>query len=111
MAQASIQQYSENSNFIDSLEGEEWRPMTATKQIPVICQTPAYRVDRALEALEAAQTKDARDYAWKRSQPLRDDLKVLYDAGNQDAWQLAKKLHRALYSCQFQLGGNYADPA
>jgi len=26
MAQASIQQYSENSNFIDSLEGEEWRP-------------------------------------------------------------------------------------
>jgi hypothetical protein len=26
MAQASLQQYSENSNFIDSLEGEEWRP-------------------------------------------------------------------------------------
>jgi hypothetical protein len=72
--------------------------------IPVDCQTDEYRVNKALEALDEAKTHDALGLAWKRTQDLRDHLTAEYDRGNMDAWQLAKKLHRALYSQQFKIG-------
>ncbi len=85
--------------------------MTTETIIPVQCQTNEYRVNKALEALDEADTHEALGRAWKRTQDLRDHLTAEYDRGNMDAWQLAKKLHRALYSRQFQIGQNDASAA
>jgi hypothetical protein len=82
--------------------------MTQEKQIPIQYQTDEYRIQRALEAMEAAGDHEALGRAWKRTQDLRDHLTAEYDRGNKDAWQLAKKLHRALYSQQFKIGQNDA---
>jgi hypothetical protein len=79
--------------------------------IPVECQTDEYRVNKALDALDAARTHEALGRAWKRTQDLRDHLTAEYDRGNMDAWQLAKKLHRALYSQQFKIGQDDASAA
>ena len=76
--------------------------------IPVQCQTNEYRVNKALEALDDAKSHEALGQAWKRTQDLRDHLTAEYDRGNMDAWQLQKKLHRALYSQQFKIGQNDA---
>lgn len=76
--------------------------------IPIECQTDEFRVNAALKALEASLSHDALGRAWKRTQDLRDHLTAEYDRGNRDAWQLQKKLHRALYSQQFQIGQNDA---
>ena len=76
--------------------------------IPVECQTDEYRVNKALEALDDAKTHEALGRAWKRTQHLRDHLTTEYDRGNMGAWQLQKKLHRALYSQQFKIGQNDA---
>ena len=83
--------------------------MTQEKQIPVEFQTNQYRVNKALDALEAAKTHEALGRAWKRTEPLRDHLMAERDKGDMDAWQLAKKLHRALYSQQFKIGLSNAD--
>lgn len=85
--------------------------MTTETIIHVQCQTNEYRVNKALEALDEAKTHDALGRAWKRTQDLRDHLTAEYDRGNMDAWQLAKKLHRALYSQQFKIWQNDASAA
>lgn len=76
--------------------------------IPIECQTDEFRVNAALKALEDSWSHEALGRAWKRTQDLRDHLTAEYDRGNMDAWQLQKKLHRALYSQQFQIGQNDA---
>ena len=83
--------------------------MTQEKQIPVEFQTNQYRVNKALDALEAAKTHEALGRAWARTEPLRAHLMGERDKGDMDAWQLAKKLHRALYSQQFKIGLSNAD--
>jgi hypothetical protein len=81
----------------------------AEKQIPVECQTDEFRVNAALKAMEAAKDHAALGRAWQRSEVLRDYLTTQYNSGDQNAWQLAKTLHRALYSCQFKIGQANAD--
>lgn len=83
--------------------------MTQEKQIPIQCQTDEFRVNKALDALDEAKTHDALGRAWRRTEPLRDHLAERYNAGDQNAWQLSKKLHRALYSQQFKIGQSNAD--
>ena len=83
--------------------------MTQEKQIPIECQTDEYRIQRALEAMERAKDHEALGRAWRLSQGLRDHLEEKYQAGDMQAWQNAKRLHRCLYSCQFQLGPSNAN--
>jgi hypothetical protein len=83
--------------------------MTEEKQIPVQFQTDEYRIQRALEAMEKAKDHEALGRAWRLSQGLRDHLEAKYQAGDSQAWSNAKRLHRCLYSCQFQLGQSNAD--
>ena len=83
--------------------------MTQEKQIPIECQTDEYRIQRALEAMERAKDHEALCRAWRLSQGLRDHLEEKYQAGDMQAWQNAKRLHRCLYSCQFQVGPSNAN--
>lgn len=87
----------------------EHTSMTQEKQIPIEFQTNHYRVNKALDALESAKTHEALGRAWARTEPLRDHLMAERDKGDMDAWELAKKLHRALYSQQFKIGLSNAD--
>jgi hypothetical protein len=44
--------------------------ITAANQPPIECQTPSYRVSKAIEALEKATNKAELDRAWTRTGPL-----------------------------------------
>lgn len=77
---------------------------TMTTQIPVEMQTDEYRIRQALDAMEAATNHEALGRAWRRAQPLRDHLDAKHQAGDGQAWQNLKRLHRALYSRQFLIG-------
>jgi hypothetical protein len=78
--------------------------MTQEKQIPIQYQTDEYRIQRALEAMEAAGDHEALGRTWRKGQDLRDHLEAKHRDGNAEAWQNLKRLHRALYSRQFLLG-------